>query len=314
MGGLTPPRSALTEEFTGAGAPVGAWSTGGNLNTARMGGGQAGIQTSALVFGGGLPSPFKTETESYNGTSWTELNNLPTANIALSGAGSSTAALGFGGYTTPYTAATKIWNGTNWSDGNNMNQARGNVGGGGTTTSAIAFGGIAPGSPPPIEALTETYNGTNWTEVNNLNTARYYLTSSTQNPNTASLAYGGASPPAGGKQTVTELWNGTNWTEVNDLNTARATAAGGGITTSAICSTGTTPSGPTRVTSTEIWNGVSWAETSDMSIGSSESMYAAASNAAALVTAGEAASGSPAVIARTEEFNSPSSTTKVLTD
>src|SRR6056300_480983 len=53
---------------------VGAWSTGGNLNSARNGGGGSGTQTSALVYCGG---PVKTAaTESYDGTSWTEVNDL----------------------------------------------------------------------------------------------------------------------------------------------------------------------------------------------------------------------------------------------
>ena len=43
-----------------------SWSTGGNLNTARMAMGGAGIQTAALVFGGGLPSPFKNKKKKLN--------------------------------------------------------------------------------------------------------------------------------------------------------------------------------------------------------------------------------------------------------
>ena len=42
----------IQRNFTGAGAQVGAWATGGNLNTARRQGAGAGIQTAALSFGG----------------------------------------------------------------------------------------------------------------------------------------------------------------------------------------------------------------------------------------------------------------------
>ena len=45
-------------------------------------------------------------TESWNGTSWTELNDLNTARSQFAGAGTQTAALAFGGPT----GATEEWN------------------------------------------------------------------------------------------------------------------------------------------------------------------------------------------------------------
>jgi len=49
---------------------IGAWSAGGNLNTARRGAGNTGTQTASLIFGGDTSSDAKTNvTESYNGTS-----------------------------------------------------------------------------------------------------------------------------------------------------------------------------------------------------------------------------------------------------
>jgi len=85
-------------------ATVDAWSTGGNLNTARANLAGAGVNnTAALAFGGDGPTA---ATELYNGSAWTEVNDLTTARFALSGAGTSTAALGFGGYVGPYSALT----------------------------------------------------------------------------------------------------------------------------------------------------------------------------------------------------------------
>src|SRR5210317_1544775 len=56
---------------------VNAWSTGGNLNTARQQIGGGGIQTSTVVFGGEYSTAVaSTLTESYNGSSWTEVNDL----------------------------------------------------------------------------------------------------------------------------------------------------------------------------------------------------------------------------------------------
>jgi hypothetical protein len=56
---------------------INAWSTGGNLNTARGRMGGAGTQTAALGFGGRTPPVVAVaNTESYDGTSWTEVNDL----------------------------------------------------------------------------------------------------------------------------------------------------------------------------------------------------------------------------------------------
>src|SRR6056300_1217498 len=49
------------------------WATGGNLNTARASSVGSGTQTAALSSGGG-----PTDTEQYDGTSWTEVNNMNT--------------------------------------------------------------------------------------------------------------------------------------------------------------------------------------------------------------------------------------------
>jgi hypothetical protein len=67
-----------------------AWSTGGNLNTARQFLGGAGSQTAALVFGGNKnPDTVTAETEAYNGSSWTEVADLNTARQNLGSAGTS---------------------------------------------------------------------------------------------------------------------------------------------------------------------------------------------------------------------------------
>ena len=60
---------------------AGAWRTGNAMNTARAYNfGTAGIQTAALNFGGNLDPGGRTgKTESYDGTSWTEVNDLNTS-------------------------------------------------------------------------------------------------------------------------------------------------------------------------------------------------------------------------------------------
>jgi hypothetical protein len=61
-----------------------------------------------LAFGG-LSGPFGA-TESWNGTSWTEVNDLNSGRYQLAGAGTdNTSALAFGG-ASPSFAATEEWN------------------------------------------------------------------------------------------------------------------------------------------------------------------------------------------------------------
>src|SRR5210317_1149854 len=54
-----------------------AWASGGNMNTARNGTAGFGVQTSAIITGGtAAPSVKSALTELYDGSSWTEVNDL----------------------------------------------------------------------------------------------------------------------------------------------------------------------------------------------------------------------------------------------
>ena len=90
----------------------GSFRTGNAMNTARRQGAGAGIQTSALAFGGETPGAFGVaNNESYDGTSWTEVADLATARQGLGGAGTITAALGMGGTISPggHSNVTEEW-------------------------------------------------------------------------------------------------------------------------------------------------------------------------------------------------------------
>src|SRR5210317_40147 len=74
---------------------LGAWASGGNMNTGRNAIAGAGNQTSALAFGGDGPTAI---TESWNGTSWTEVNDLNTGRQYFAGTGAdNTSVLAIGG-------------------------------------------------------------------------------------------------------------------------------------------------------------------------------------------------------------------------
>ena len=228
-----------------------AWSSGGDLNTARGEGGSAGTQTAALAFGGETP-PDIAITEAYNGSTWTELNDLNATRRVQGSNGTQTSALSYGGVPVPTHDETELWNGTNWTEVNDLNTGRRSLSGAGAdNTSALAFGGRTPGTPDHDQ--TELWNGTNWTEVNDLNAADRAMGSF--GVATSALAFGG-------EDQTTEIWNGSVWYEVNDLNTERQSAGGAGTVPSGIAFAG----GPPFIANTELWNGTNWTEDSDMSV------------------------------------------------
>ena len=230
-----------------------------DLNLARGAGAGDGTQTSALYFGGTPNSPaVKTETESWNGTSWSEVADLNTGRSILGGAGAdNTSALAFSGLGTPPGATTydltESWNGTSWTEVADLNAGRSDLMGFGIKTSAIACGGQGAGSPPQTTA-TESWNDTSWTEVADLSFKRIGGgTAGTDN--TSGLIFGGFDAgPTDFRTNKTELWNGTNWTEQADLTGAGFTSmAGAGTSASAISFSGEGPSNEQR-TGTEEWS------------------------------------------------------------
>jgi len=142
-------------------------------------------------------------TESWNGSSWTEIADLNTARFVLAGAGTQTSALAFGGYdfSPNYTSATESWNGSAWTNVSSLNTARYYISGTGPSNSdALAFGGNS-GS---VTGATELWNGAAWTEQNDLNTARQIM--GDNGTTTSALGYGG-NPPF---LSLTEEWNGSS--------------------------------------------------------------------------------------------------------
>ena len=149
--------------------------------------------------GGYNPPPTlqMTNAEVWNGSSWTEVNELNTrkTNASSTQGSPSTSALIYGGYTTPppNTATNESWNGTSWTEEADLNQAKDNGGGtGSSSSSAMNFGGRGP------LTQTEIWDGTSWTETRDMAKGRGYMGSSGNGASIA-LVCGGespASPPA----------------------------------------------------------------------------------------------------------------------
>ena len=73
---------------------TGSWATKNGMNQDRQNLAGAGITATAALAFGGEPDTYDARTELYNGTNWTEVNDLQTDGRGrLGGAGTSTSAL-----------------------------------------------------------------------------------------------------------------------------------------------------------------------------------------------------------------------------
>jgi len=236
---------ATVETYNGS-----VWATNpASLNTTRKA--AAGIgesQTAAIVCGGkagtpGTPAVNLANVELYNGSTWTEVNNILAAKTGLDpgSAGTSTAGLLYGGG--PATDSNQSWDGTSWTEENDLNVAKKTMGKFGTQTAAVCAGGYST----TYLDTTEIWNGTSWTEVNDMNTTRSNCAGG--GTTTAGIIWGGDQP---GATANTETWDGTCWTEVANLATAVAYQGGGGGT-SAITAALSWGGNPTYTNQTEEW-------------------------------------------------------------
>jgi len=268
----------------------GTWASGAALNTSRIY--PAGIGTtnsSALAVGGFSGTAAIANNESYNGTSWTELNDLNSGRYGLNGRGTSTSGIVYAGITTARVGNTETWDGTNWTEVNDLSTVRYRAGASGTQTAALCFGGENPGGADI--ANNESWNGSTWTELADLNTARNGLSGG--GTQTDGLAFAGETTVATG---ATEIWNGSAWTEVADLNTARFRLAGASqVQNASLAIAG----GPPNTAATEDWNGSVWTEVNDLST-ARHALGGTGSNTSAIAFGGE--TPSVAVSNLTEEW------------
>tara|TARA_R110002049_G_scaffold79744_1_gene202919 strand:+ start:647 stop:1675 length:1029 start_codon:yes stop_codon:yes gene_type:complete len=238
----------------------GVWATGSAaMNNGRKSVGSAGASSTAGVVAGGItlmPNGQQTnqnDTETYDGTTWTQGNNIGSTRRGLGSAGvSSTAALIFGGYLDPYTTASESWDGTNWTGTPSLNSARDNIGGAGTSTSALAITGQQGVN---LTTQVESYNGSSWTVGTTTPGVQHLWISAAGKSNSDVLAWGGATYSSGYTYYSTcYLWDGSSWTTKNQTTVANRSNSGIACTsTSAILNYGGSPG-----TATEIWDGTSW--------------------------------------------------------
>ena len=295
------------------GIPTGTWASGGSLNSTHGYGTGFGVQNAAVsCFGSVSTTPnASTNTELYNGTTWTEVNEGNTARRNMGSAGLQTSGLAFAGIIPPpaRTGATEKWNGTSWTETGDIPSGYYNNRGLGTSSeSAISIGGVNdPGSGLSKRADAYEFSGTSWSEITEMSTVRESGGTSSTAPTALALAFGGESPSLTVKN---EEWNGSSWTEKGDMNTAKGDFGFCGTSTQSLAFGGSTPASPPyQQAICEFWNGSTWTEIADLSTGVANGIAPAGNAAEALSSGG--LTGPTTLSTGTEEFTAPATLSTV---
>ena len=258
-------RSDLEELKFKAAVGSSAWATQTPISIGRANTETVGEHTSMICFGGVDSGPeFYNANESWNGSTWAEVNNINTARFNMKGAGTSTAAIGFAGAAPPPSSSgsasvlNESWNGTSWTEvGDLVNSTNRNTPGtcgAGTQTAALITGAH---SPP---TRTEFWNGTSWSNGPNLavGSAGDVCIGTT----TAALSWGGSS-----RLLSTNEYNGSSFSAGGSLNYSKGQGTGSGVQTAALAiGGGSYPAGGSS--DVEQYNGTAWTTVAGLSIAS----------------------------------------------
>jgi hypothetical protein len=157
-----------------------------------------------VLVAGGYTTTYLAVVESWNGSAWTEVNDLNTGGSSMSGGGTTTSAIAGARQLSPGTTAiAESWDGSSWSEVSDINTARRLLGGDGSSnTNAIIFAGEDATSSFANSDKTEIWDGSSWTEVADLATARGNGVGGAAASSAAALCFGGHAP--GGRTASTE--------------------------------------------------------------------------------------------------------------
>jgi len=210
---------------------LGVWSSGGTLNTARAKSGAFGTHGSAVICGGSMSGVSNSNTtENYNGTSWSNSNNMSTGRRYAPCCGTSDEGLVVAG--TPSLTSCEEYNGSAWSGGGSISTATTEHQVTGAQTAAVMFGGTT-GSPT---ITTEEYDGASWTTSNDMIQARENFAAG--GVQTATFAVSGDNGVE--YKYSTEEYNGTTWAIGNDSSIQTQANDGAGNISQGIISGGMT--------------------------------------------------------------------------
>jgi len=273
-----------------------AWtSTGHNINDDGYGGAGVGTSTAALIMGGdGRVS----SVESYDGSSWTAVTNLVSANGRNAGAGTNTFANCFGGSTNP--TANQTWDGNTWVSVTGLSTGRARLMGFGTATQSVAAGGYTTTQLANTEEYNSNINAftsASFASGGNLSNSRAQFGSAKHGTQNAGLAFGGYVFGPNANRSETEEYGGTSWTSGGALPGGQRQMGGTGTQTAAL-SYGGLPGIPN--TTTLEYDGSSWTSGGALPAGMSFAVNSAAGTQTAALRAG---SGPGAATTTTQEYD-----------
>lgn len=225
-------------------ASNGVFSTTPNMNQEHNSSGAAGITTAALCFGSTTPASGHEKSESYDGTSWTNTNDMTQYGDYGSGFGTQTAAVSAGDGRPVGANSSNLWDGTCWTTGNpTVQYGYAGVGLGTQTAGMLASRYDGPG-PGPTNYV-ELFNGTCFSNSpHDLNTSGYNAEGT--GIQTAAIVIGGV-----GRGNATEEYNGGAWTNVNSTNSPQNAGNASGTQASAVVFAG-------NAAICELWDGTCW--------------------------------------------------------
>jgi hypothetical protein len=201
------------------------WTTSGNLLHGRRGLAGAGVQNTALAYGGYDGISYISSVEKFNGATWAAATAMSAARAYLAGAGSTLAAAAFGGENGGIaTSATELYNGTSWSASGSLLQSRFHLCGVGAQKAALSFGGFDENFTTYNN--TEKFNGVTWTATGAL---------LEQKKKGTGVGRQNAAIIAGGDMGIAvEKFNGSSWSKLADLLYQIESFAGSGVHNSAL--------------------------------------------------------------------------------
>ena len=278
-----------TEEYNSSITAVtaGAWASGGNLGTARYGGGFGFTQDTAAIAGNDAGSTTG-KTELYDGTSFTETGDLTQVGYRRALTGTQTAGLAVGAYSAP---SIRNWNeefdGSSWTAQGTFPSVTQFGSAAGPQTAAFYGGQYSSGTEDYNEWYD--YDGSSWTAStpSSAGYAQQRGLLGNASAQTAAVACGGYDPSNEGTN-ITESWNGSAWSTSNTVPTDGWAWGYAGTSTAGLifCHA------PGTNTNAISWDGTNWITAPSLSTGRSSTQGGAGISTSAIQMGGNIPPGS----------------------
>lgn len=244
-----------------------SWATAPVMNESRAATASFGTQTSGVA-ATGLITPvtgsYRSTTEKYNGTSWTNSTTVPTPRAYSNGGGVETAGIVYGGDSSPGAGIniTEEYSGSAYTVGGTLPNSYYNAVGTGPLTATLTVGGEGYPTAGP-KRTTSTYDGTSWTALPATYPIAIQIGRGVGDSSSAFIFGGGPRPTVG---QISSTWDGSAFAGGPTMNVARDNFSGFGAITDAVAAGGSNnPSG--GLTTSETYNGTAWATGTTMPVG-----------------------------------------------